>query len=274
MTTAITRAIVPDAAPAGGVVLDGSPLPVFWTGQMVERSRLPRVANRARSRDARSDHAAGRPRVSEKGYWRAVAVAFNLRLEAIEERRDVSGAFDDGHENFGYTIVYRATAPNGRHATGDGACFAIEKARRFRCRTRTRPGPVRRCTFRPPAARRLMRGSSGGRCRAKRPSTTSDRTRIPARSIAPCRNWSGSAKSRPRKSIAIAIVARSCRAIGTARRARTRPRPRRATRQRARSKPRPSCVRDVRQRPTSTGGVNTAFTQATVNGTDVQARPG
>lgn len=69
----------------------------------------------------------------KKSYWRAIRVAFNLSVEPIEERREVSGLFDDNRENFGYIVTYRATGPNGSSATGDGACFAIEKAVRFRC---------------------------------------------------------------------------------------------------------------------------------------------
>ena len=66
----------------------------------------------------------------KKGYWRAIAVAFNLSVDLVEERRDVRGVFDDGQDNFGYFVTCRATAPNGRTAIGDGSVFAIEKARR------------------------------------------------------------------------------------------------------------------------------------------------
>lgn len=77
--------------------------------------------------------AIGDKKFRKKGYWRAIRVAFNLSVEPIEERREVSGLFDDNRENFGYIVTYRATGPNGSSATGDGACFAIEKAVRFRC---------------------------------------------------------------------------------------------------------------------------------------------
>jgi hypothetical protein len=66
----------------------------------------------------------------KKGYWRAISVAFNLSVDLVDERRDVRGLFDDGRENFGYVVVCRATAPNGRTAVGDGSVFAIEKARK------------------------------------------------------------------------------------------------------------------------------------------------
>ena len=66
----------------------------------------------------------------KKGYWRAISVAFNLTVELVSEAREVRGSFDDGRENFGYVVVCRAIAPNGRAAVGDGSVFAIEKARR------------------------------------------------------------------------------------------------------------------------------------------------
>jgi hypothetical protein len=75
----------------------------------------------------------GRP-FRKKGYWRAVALAFNLTVEPVSERREVTGKFQDGRDNFGWVVVYRATHPGtGRSQIGDGACFAVEKARRFRC---------------------------------------------------------------------------------------------------------------------------------------------
>lgn len=65
-----------------------------------------------------------------KGYWRGVATAFNLTLELVDERREIHGTFEDGHDNFVFFVVYKATAPNGRAAIGDGACAALEKAPR------------------------------------------------------------------------------------------------------------------------------------------------
>jgi hypothetical protein len=66
----------------------------------------------------------------KKGYWRAVGTAFNLTIELVDERREIHGTFEDGHDNFGWLAVYRATTPTGRSAIGDGACFALEKAAR------------------------------------------------------------------------------------------------------------------------------------------------
>lgn len=69
----------------------------------------------------------------KKGYWRAVAVAFNLDVELVSEERKVTGVFKDGRENFGWLVIYKAVQANGRSETGDGACFAVEKAPRFKC---------------------------------------------------------------------------------------------------------------------------------------------
>jgi hypothetical protein len=66
----------------------------------------------------------------KKGYWRAVGIAFDLAVELVEERREVHGTFEDGHDNFGWIAIYRATGANRRSAVGDGACFALEKAAR------------------------------------------------------------------------------------------------------------------------------------------------
>jgi hypothetical protein len=79
----------------------------------------------------------------KKGYWRAVAVAFNLKVVPVYERREVAGAFADETPNFGYVVSYEATSPNGRVVTGDGTCFAIEKAAKFRCPHPERPGSTR-----------------------------------------------------------------------------------------------------------------------------------
>lgn len=57
-----------------------------------------------------------------KSYWRAVQTAFALQVSCIEEER-VKGETD-----WGFLVTYRATAPNGAFADGDGACMASEKA--------------------------------------------------------------------------------------------------------------------------------------------------
>ena len=59
----------------------------------------------------------------KKNYWRAVATAFNLTVENTKETLDESA--ESGA--WGYLVMYRATAPNGRFADGDGACYASEK---------------------------------------------------------------------------------------------------------------------------------------------------
>lgn len=60
----------------------------------------------------------------KKHYWRAIATAFNLNVECVKEER-TGGDFLE--PNTGYLVTYRATAPNGRYADGDGSCFSSEK---------------------------------------------------------------------------------------------------------------------------------------------------
>ena len=62
----------------------------------------------------------------KKGYWRAIRTAFNLNLECVkEERIEVINTSD-----WGYAVNYKATAPNGASAEGDGCCMASEKTDR------------------------------------------------------------------------------------------------------------------------------------------------
>lgn len=107
-----------------------SPLPVFRAGQMVEALKAYRDLQRAldESMPDQIMQLDGKP-YRKKGYWRAIAVAFNLTVEPVDERRETSGSFQDGNENFGYIVTYRASTPAGRAMTGDGACFAIEKSK-------------------------------------------------------------------------------------------------------------------------------------------------
>lgn len=118
-----------------------APMPVFSGAQMAGALTAYKDLQRAldESMPDQIMNLEGKP-FRKKGYWRAIATAFNISTEPIEERREVSSAFDDGRDNFGYVVTYRATAPNGRSITGDGSCFAVEKARRFKC---PHPHPTR-----------------------------------------------------------------------------------------------------------------------------------
>ena len=139
-------------ATRGGIGLarvgDESPLPVFSGKQMSEAFRAYKELQDALDKampDAIMELDGKKFR--KKNYWRGVAVAFNLTVDTVEERRDTSGHFHDGRENFGYVISKRATAPNGRTVTSDGACFAVEKARRFKCPHPETPGSTRTLHF-------------------------------------------------------------------------------------------------------------------------------
>lgn len=111
---------------------EGAPLPVFSGAQMTQALTAYRELQKAldASMPDQIMELDGRP-FRKKGYWRAVAVAFNLTVEIVSEHYEERGVFEDGRPNFGYTFECRATAPNGRTASGDGACFAVEKAKRF-----------------------------------------------------------------------------------------------------------------------------------------------
>jgi hypothetical protein len=56
----------------------------------------------------------------KKGYWRALALAFNLQVQLQEEKRETSGKFQDNRDNFGWVVTYSAKHPTGREMTGDG----------------------------------------------------------------------------------------------------------------------------------------------------------
>lgn len=109
----------------------GLPAPIYSGSAMAQALTAYRDLQRAldQSMPDQIIELGGKP-FRKKGYWRAIAVAFNLSVDLVDERRDVRGSFDDGRENFGYVVVCRATAPNGRTAVGDGCAFALEKARR------------------------------------------------------------------------------------------------------------------------------------------------
>lgn len=67
-----------------------------------------------------------------KVVYQALARFANLSIELVDERRAVYDQFDDGRDNAGWHLTVRIS--NGRRAvTGEGACFAVEKASSFRC---------------------------------------------------------------------------------------------------------------------------------------------
>ena len=107
------------------------PTPVFRGAQMAEAVAAYRDLQRAldASMPDQLMTLKGKP-FRKKGYWRAVAVAFNLTVEPVtgaDEERSVVGRCEDDTENYVYTVTYRATALNGRVAMGDGTCAAAEK---------------------------------------------------------------------------------------------------------------------------------------------------
>jgi hypothetical protein len=59
----------------------------------------------------------------KKNYWRAVKTAFNLKVECEKEER-----YEES-DDWGFMVTYRAIAPNGATADGDGACTFKEKSK-------------------------------------------------------------------------------------------------------------------------------------------------
>jgi hypothetical protein len=121
-------------APDVELAVQQAPVPVFMGQQMVQALTAYKELQGALDRAMPDQLMKIEKKVfRKKGYWRALAVAFNLDVQLVSEERAVDGAFADGRENFGYLVNYLAKAPNGRSKPGDGACFAVEKAPKFKC---------------------------------------------------------------------------------------------------------------------------------------------
>jgi hypothetical protein len=60
----------------------------------------------------------------KKSYWRKLATFFNLSVEVVEEKKEVF------EQNIIFYFTCKATAPNGRFATGSGSCDLLEKGRK------------------------------------------------------------------------------------------------------------------------------------------------
>ena len=107
-----------------------TPLPIFTGSEMASALLAYRELQQAldRSMPEQIIKLDGKP-FRKKGYWRAIAVAFNLTVEVESERREIYGELEDGSPNYAYLITYRASTAAGRSETGDGACAAAEKSR-------------------------------------------------------------------------------------------------------------------------------------------------
>jgi hypothetical protein len=126
-------ALTPDVVESTALVPTtpaATPLPVFRGDEMTTALKAYRDLQAALDR-AMPDQIMtldGKP-FRKKGFWKAIAVAFNLSVELVDERREVYGALESGGDNYGYLVTYRASTPSGRAATGDGTCTASEKQR-------------------------------------------------------------------------------------------------------------------------------------------------
>jgi len=116
-------ALVPADRPA-------TPLPLFRGPEMTQALTAYRELQQALDRAMPEQIISldGKP-YRKKAYWRAIAVAFHLTVELVEERREVFGTLADGEANYHYFVTYKASTLTGRCETGDGACSASEKQR-------------------------------------------------------------------------------------------------------------------------------------------------
>lgn len=67
----------------------------------------------------------------KKSFWRRIASCFGLSVVIVREEYLVDEM--DPH-NYGYSIIARATAPNGQYMEADGMCWASEKSGQARTR--------------------------------------------------------------------------------------------------------------------------------------------
>lgn len=70
----------------------------------------------------------------KKSFWRRVAACFGLSLELAQEEF----LQPDEHGVWGYSVTYRAVAPNGRSMESDGMCMSSEKDAKVRTRHNVR----------------------------------------------------------------------------------------------------------------------------------------
>jgi len=119
--------------PTEAIAIAVSPAPVYSGAQMIVGLKAYRELQHALDQQMPDQLLALDGKVfRKKGYWRAIALAFNLTVQPVTAERDertTIGELEDGTDNYLYTITYKATAPSGRSTTGDGSCAAAEKTR-------------------------------------------------------------------------------------------------------------------------------------------------
>ena len=121
MAAAESMALAPYEAPANGNQM-GLVRPIATAQEMLEAIREYEALKAA---IVDPDHDIqmyqGRPFL-KKRFWRRAAAFFGLSLDFVTEAR----GFDESGKLF-YSVLYRATAPNGRGVTADGYCSTAEK---------------------------------------------------------------------------------------------------------------------------------------------------
>src|SRR5262249_23445127 len=119
--------------PTETIALAVSPAPTYSGAQMVVGLKAYRELQHALAQHMPDQLLALDGKVfRKKGYWRAIALAFNLTVQPVTTERDertTIGELEDGTENYLYSVTYKATAPRGRSTSGEGSCAAAEKPR-------------------------------------------------------------------------------------------------------------------------------------------------
>lgn len=102
-----------------------SPLPVF-SGQQMAGAFQAYKALQAELDKAMPDQimTIQGKKFRKKAFWRAVRMSFNLQVECTSDKR-----VQYSDSEWGYEATYRATAPNGSTADGDGSCTREEKSK-------------------------------------------------------------------------------------------------------------------------------------------------
>src|SRR5215471_17215003 len=97
--------------PTETIALAVSPAPTYSGAQMIVGLKAYRELQHALDQQMPDQLLALDGKMfRKKGYWRAIALAFNLSVQPLTAERDertTIGELEDGSENFLYTITYK-----------------------------------------------------------------------------------------------------------------------------------------------------------------------
>src|SRR5215471_21488561 len=99
--------------PTETIALAVSPAPTYSGAQMIVGLKAYRDLQHALDQQMPDQLLALDGKVfRKKGYWRAIAVAFNLTVQPVTNERDERQTLrelEDGSEDYLYTVTYKAT---------------------------------------------------------------------------------------------------------------------------------------------------------------------